>query len=581
MSYVALYRKFRPQTFAQVKGQEAVVRTLQNQIKNNRIGHAYLFTGTRGTGKTSVAKIFAKAVNCLNPHDGEPCNECENCRAITNGNFIDVAEIDAASNTGVEDIRRVIEEIRYTPVYGRFKVYIIDEVHMLSPSASNAFLKTLEEPPEYVIFILATTDPHKLPVTILSRCQRYDFRRITSDEIAENINELLKTEEVEAEEKAVRYVAQAGDGSMRDALSLLDKAIAFTLGEKLTYEAALKALGTVDSEVFSNIFRYVAAGDAFGAVSVFDEAVRSGKAIGQFINDFIWYLRNLMLIGISGGKESEILGISDDSLKILEEDAKFADTTTVVRYIEELSSLANSLKMQSMKQAACEISLIKLARPQMQTDMSALFDRVRQLEEGGVCQKGASLQATEADTERSCAKETQEGPVTSEAEPVYEHSKESKEVEGLSDKGQAAEQGKFDENAKAAPADLVRASWKNVVEGCNLFLNKGHLAQAEVEPMGEDAIRITIQDNIGFHLIDEWKEGLKELIKNTTGCDISLSVVLGNVEVPTLKGLPPVKTQMAAEAMPAFESEYEPDYNEQRIEQLLKENVMMNIEEEA
>ena len=213
MSYVALYRKFRPQTFSQVKGQDHVVLTLTNQIKNNRAGHAYLFTGTRGTGKTSVAKIFAKAVNCLHPVDGEPCNECEHCKAIMAGNFMDVVEIDAASNTGVDDIRRVIEEIQYTPAKGRYKVYIIDEAHMLSGSAANAFLKTLEEPPEYVIFILATTEPHKLPVTILSRCQRYDFKRISVDTIAQNLSALLDSEGVASEEKAVKYIARAADAA--------------------------------------------------------------------------------------------------------------------------------------------------------------------------------------------------------------------------------------------------------------------------------------------------------------------------------------------------------------------------------
>lgn len=558
MSYVALYRKFRPQTFAQVKGQEAVVRTLQNQIKNNRIGHAYLFTGTRGTGKTSVAKIFAKAVNCLNPHDGEPCNECENCRAVTNGNFIDVVEIDAASNTGVDDIRRVIEEIRYTPVYGRHKVYIIDEVHMLSTSASNAFLKTLEEPPEYAIFILATTDPQKLPVTILSRCQRYDFRRITSDEIAGNIKELLKAEGVEAEEKAVRYVAQAGDGSMRDALSLLDKAIAFTMGETLTYEAALKALGTVDSEVFSKVFRCAAAGDAFGAISGFDEAVSSGKAIGQFVSDFIWYLRNLMLISISGGKESEVLGLSDDSLKILEADAKLADTATVVRYIEVLSSLANSLKGQSSKQAACEIALIKLAKPQMETDMSALLDRVRQLEERAAVNGFNDYPANNTQTDEVLPKQSQcDSSVLNKSE--QENSKEN----------------------ILSPAFLVQANWKEVVGNCTHFLNKGHLAEAEVEPLGEDLIRVTIQNKFGFALIDQWKEELKELIKKTTGCDVSLSVVLGPVAMPTIKGQQTAGTQLKKETQPEPEPEYKPDYDEQRIEQLLKENVMMSIEEEA
>ena len=236
MSYTALYRKFRPDNFEDVKGQDHIVTTLTNQINANRIGHAYLFCGTRGTGKTTVAKILAKAVNCEHPVNGSPCNECEMCKAIQAGTSMNVIEIDAASNNGVDNIREIREEVTYRPTEGRYKVYIIDEVHMLSTGAFNALLKTLEEPPSYVIFILATTEAHKIPITILSRCQRYDFHRISIDTIAARLSELLKAEGVEAEEKAIRYVAKAGDGSMRDALSLLDQCIAFYLGQTLTYE---------------------------------------------------------------------------------------------------------------------------------------------------------------------------------------------------------------------------------------------------------------------------------------------------------------------------------------------------------
>ena len=265
MSYVALYRKFRPDRFEDVKGQDHIVTTLTNQIRSNRIGHAYLFCGTRGTGKTSVAKIFARAVNCESPVNGSPCNQCRICRAIQNGTSMNVIEIDAASNNGVDNIREIREEVSYRPTEGRYKVYIIDEVHMLSSGAFNALLKTLEEPPEYVIFILATTESHKIPVTILSRCQRYDFHRISIDTITARLQELLVTEEVDAEEKAVRYIAKAGDGSMRDALSLLDQCIAFYLGETLTYDKVLDVLGAADTEVFSRILRSVLAGDAAGS----------------------------------------------------------------------------------------------------------------------------------------------------------------------------------------------------------------------------------------------------------------------------------------------------------------------------
>ena len=253
MSYTALYRKFRPVEFEDVKGQEHIITTLKNQIEANRIGHAYLFCGTRGTGKTTVAKIFAKAVNCEHPVNGSPCGECAMCRSIAAGTSMNVIEIDAASNNGVDNIREIREEVAYRPTEGKYKVYIIDEVHMLSIGAFNALLKTLEEPPEYVIFILATTEVHKIPITILSRCQHYDFKRISIETITDRMRDLMQEEQVEVEEKALRYVAKAADGSMRDALSLLDQCIAFYLGQKLTYDNVLEVLGAVDTDVFLSL----------------------------------------------------------------------------------------------------------------------------------------------------------------------------------------------------------------------------------------------------------------------------------------------------------------------------------------
>ena len=269
MSYTALYRKFRPSRCEDVKGQEHIVATLQNQIKADRIGHAYLFCGTRGTGKTSVAKIFARAVNCENPIEGSPCGECASCKALAAGAGMNVIEIDAASNNGVDNIREIVDEVSYSPAEGKFKVYIIDEVHMLSIGAFNALLKTLEEPPSYVIFILATTEVHKIPITILSRCQRYDFRRITIDTITERLRELMEAEEISVEEKALRYVAKTADGSMRDALSLLDQCIAFHFGQELTYDKVLNVLGAVDKEVFSRLLRHGMERYVTGCIALF------------------------------------------------------------------------------------------------------------------------------------------------------------------------------------------------------------------------------------------------------------------------------------------------------------------------
>lgn len=379
MSYTALYRKFRPQEFEDVKGQEHIVTTLKNQIKADRIGHAYLFCGTRGTGKTTVAKIFARAVNCEHPVDGSPCGECPSCKAIKEGTSMNVIEIDAASNNGVDNIREIREEVAYSPTEGKYKVYIIDEVHMLSIGAFNALLKTLEEPPSYVIFILATTEANKIPITILSRCQRYDFHRITLDTIADRLTELVEAEQVEAEEKAIRYIARAGDGSLRDAISLLDRCIAFYLGQKLTYDNVLKVLGAVDTEVFSQMLRRILKRDIPGMIAGLEELITQGREPGQFVVDFTWYLRNLLLLKSSDDME-DVLDISSENLVLLKEEAQLIETEELMRYIRIFSELNNRIRYATQKRILIEIALIQLCRPQMEENLESLLARVDQLE---------------------------------------------------------------------------------------------------------------------------------------------------------------------------------------------------------
>ena len=379
MSYTALYRKFRPQEFEDVKGQDHIVTTLKNQIKADRIGHAYLFCGTRGTGKTTVAKIFAKAVNCEQPVDGSPCGECAICKAISNGSSMNVIEIDAASNNGVDNIRQIREEVTYRPTEGKFKVYIIDEVHMLSSGAFNALLKTLEEPPAYVIFILATTEAHKIPITILSRCQRYDFHRISIDTIAGRLMDLMQEEQVDVEERAIRYVAKAGDGSMRDALSLLDQCIAFHLGETLTYENVLEVLGAVDTEIFSRLLRQIINKDITGAIGTLDTLVDEGREMGQMVNDFTWYLRNLLLLQSSDDME-DVLDMSREHLNALKEEAEMVKPEVLMRYIRIFSELGNQIKYATQKRILIEIAIIKLCKPQMEKDYESVLDRIASIE---------------------------------------------------------------------------------------------------------------------------------------------------------------------------------------------------------
>ena len=380
MSYTALYRKWRPSTFDEVKGQDHIVTTLKNQVINDRIGHAYLFCGTRGTGKTSVAKILAKAVNCAHPVDGNPCGECEVCRAVAAGASMNVIEIDAASNNGVDNIREIKEEVAYPPTQGRFKVYIIDEVHMLSIGAFNALLKTLEEPPAYVIFILATTEAHKIPITILSRCQRYDFKRISIDTISARLSELMVAEDIKADERALRYVAKAADGSMRDALSLLDQCLAFYMGQELKYENVLEVLGAVDTEVFSDFFRGIVDGDALGLIHKLEKIIIDGRDLSQFVSDFTWYLRNLMLLQ-SQTDASDVLEMSEENMKLLKEDAKLTDLNGVMRYIRIFSELSGQLKNSSQKRVMVEVALIKMTQPAMEKGLNdALMDRIAVLE---------------------------------------------------------------------------------------------------------------------------------------------------------------------------------------------------------
>lgn len=380
MSYVALYRKFRPAGFEDVKGQDHIVTTLRNQIKADRIGHAYLFCGTRGTGKTTIAKIFARAVNCENPVDGSPCGECAVCKAIAAGASMNVIEIDAASNNGVDNIREIVDEVAYSPAEGKYKVYIIDEVHMLSTGAFNALLKTLEEPPSYVIFILATTEVHKIPITILSRCQRYDFKRITIDTISDRIRELTEIERVAIEDKAIRYIARAADGSMRDALSLLDQCIAFHFGQELTYDKVLDVLGAVDTQVFSRLLRVILQGNVTEAIGILEEMVMQGRELTQFVSEFTWYLRNLLLVKTADGME-DVIDISTENLARLKEEATQADFDVIMRYIRVLSELSAQIRYATQKRILIEIGLIKLCRPQMETDAVSLADRVRALEQ--------------------------------------------------------------------------------------------------------------------------------------------------------------------------------------------------------
>lgn len=505
MSYTALYRKFRPGTFEDVKGQDHIVKTLKNQLMADRIGHAYLFCGTRGTGKTSIAKIFARAVNCENPHNGSPCNECDACRAILSGSSMNVIEIDAASNNGVDNIREIREEVSYPPVDGKYKVYIIDEVHMLSIGAFNALLKTLEEPPSYVIFILATTEAHKIPVTILSRCQRYDFKRISQDTILARLQELADREGVAAEEKALRYIAKKGDGSMRDALSLMDQCIAFYLGETLTYDKVLEVLGAVDTEVFSRLLRRILKEDITGAILSLDELIMQGRDLTQFVNDFTWYMRNLMLVKNSEDME-DVLDVSSENLLQLKEEAAMIREDTLMRFIRIFSELSAKIRLSSNKRVQLEMAVIKLCKPEAERDEISLLERIRRLERGM-----SQILSGEASVK------VQAAPAGAQ-----------KSGEGLETAFPEEEEYK-----KAAPEDLkrIKSMWKSIVaETSGRF--KVVLSAAEPKFNAQDP-----QDNRLFVVFADFlaepylnntqtKELLEQIIRDKAGCQVEVKLVL-------------------------------------------------------
>ncbi len=375
--YQALYRQYRPKTFDEVLGQKHITITLKNQILKGNIGHAYLFSGTRGTGKTSTAKIFSRAVNCLNPIDGNPCNKCENCEGILDETIMDVIEMDAASNRRIDDIRDLRDKVIYPPSRTKFKVYIIDEVHMLTSEAFNALLKTLEEPPKHLIFILATTEPEKLPQTILSRCQRFDFKRVTTKDIIENMRNICDNLDIEIEDKVLSLIAGNSDGAMRDALSLLDQCVSFSSG-KITYEEATSILGIVNSELIFNIVDNIINKDIEKVLETIDEVIENGKDIHQFIKDLIHHFRNLMIIKTSK-EPMELLNLDEETLKLHKDQIKDTGLDFILKGLDVLTTADEKAKWSTNPRIILEMAAIQLTK--LEEELS-LEERVRNLEMG-------------------------------------------------------------------------------------------------------------------------------------------------------------------------------------------------------
>lgn len=493
MAYTALYREWRPTTFQDVVGQEHVTITLKNQINSERIAHAYLLCGTRGTGKTSTAKILAKAVNCLNSDHGEPCNECEMCKKINAGIAIDVTELDAASHNGVDNIRDIIEDVQYPPQEARYKVYIIDEVHMLSIGAVNAFLKTLEEPPSNIIFILATTDPQKLPITILSRCQRFDFKRIKSTDIFERLRKIVTEQGVYVEDNSLKLISRVSDGAMRDALSILDQAISMN-EDKVEYDDVIDMLGLVTNESLIVLSDNVINRNIEGAIKAINEIVFSGKDIYVFIKDMTTHMRNLMMAKVSDNVE-DILDMSSENIDILKQQAAKIRVEEIMRNIKILQDAEEQAKWSKQNRIYLELAVIKMCKIEYDTSKEVLLARINKLED--IIKQGKITVACESITPRVSEKNDQKKEAVAnkktEIRPVQKHNANSN-----------------------LTIDMVKKSFKDILD---MFKARRHmviyasLMTGEIVSCDGGVIELRYEKQFAFNKIRLEKEENRNLIE--------------------------------------------------------------------
>lgn len=445
MSYRALYREWRPQVFEDVIGQEHIVRTLKNQLLSGRIPHAYLFCGTRGTGKTTTAKILSKAVNCLNPQDGNPCNECEICREINGGNLIDVIEMDAASNRRVENARDLIDSVKHPPYKARYKVYIIDEVHMLTMEAFNTLLKTLEEPPASVMFILATTDPQKLPVTILSRCQRFDFKRIKTDDITMRLRRIVQENNVSVEDRTLNAISRVSDGAMRDALSILDQAMSMSEG-RVEYNDVVSMLGLATKEHIFQLVDAIIERNIEASIKIIDDVILSGKEVVQFIKDITEHLRNLLMVKVSK-KSEDIIDASTDTINSLKEQSRKLRSEEIMRAINIIVECENDAKYTSQPRILLEMAVIKICKSEYDTSVETLVNRINVLEEklkSGVVVSAGEKEKSSAAPKQQVRRESSVSTEVLKAEKVQDAEREVYQGQGMT-------------------LDEVRTSWQDIL----------------------------------------------------------------------------------------------------------------------
>lgn len=456
MAYQAIYRRWRPQIFDDVIGQSHITQTLKNEIINGKTAHAYLFCGTRGTGKTSTAKILAKAVNCKNPKEGNPCCECDICKGIAEESILDVVEIDAASKTSVDDIRSVIEEAMFSPTVAQKKVYIIDEVHMISESAFNALLKTLEEPPEHVMFILATTELHKIPATILSRCQRFDFRRITNADIVGRIRTIMEGDGYSAEDEALNLVAELGDGSMRDALSVLDQCLSFK-EHNLTHEDVLSIIGIADDSAVTAICDAMVSMDASMALDAVDSVVSSGKDLGVFVERLVKFLRDIMVIKLAKNSDA-LFAYSEEKMARLRSYSEKITIEKLTNSLRVLNDAYSKSKNSSFARTIYELAIIKMCAPEIDDSPEAILARISDME---TKLKNGSFQATPAKTEAEQITENDELPWEAPEEKTVE-AYEAEVLQSTAEKVLPKEPEKTAYAAKFEPSGGV-IDWQKII----------------------------------------------------------------------------------------------------------------------
>lgn len=492
MSYVALYREWRPKTFHEIIGQEHITRTLKNQIEQGRISHAYLFCGTRGTGKTTTAKVFSKAVNCMHPEDGEPCGKCQACTGIDNGSLLDVIEMDAASNRRVENIRDLVDSVKLPPYKARYKVYIVDEVHMLTTEAFNTLLKTLEEPPAYAIFILATTEFAKVPATIVSRCQRFDFKRITLSDIVKRLRTISDEGGINVENKTLELIGRNSDGALRDGLSIFDQCISLG-GKDVRYEDVLSMLGITTDEYLIKLSKAVADSDSAGCIYLIDELILNGKDINQFIKDLTLHFRNLLISRVADNA-GDILNISEEMFEEFKAQSKKFSTESILRNINILSAAESDAKWVSQPRIILEMAVLRMCKRELDTDIDALIDRIARLEQ--IIASGKMIQ----DKGDNSVKAPLEDGAKKKARKVHAGKEQSKEAD--TDIHESPET-----SSNISLQDISR-KWKDILKSISSGGHKRIYAfMLEGKPVGVlgSVLTVSFEKNYEFH-----KNGLED-----------------------------------------------------------------------